>query len=122
MMFLPIAMHHKYSTMNVSHNHYLSNALFMPLYTWKKKKMEKRTSKMFHWMMKIGPLEKFLTDHLGIHEHSLPHRLCPYPCPYLDYPFFSHYDSMDLSDMSEFEDLMTTSSDEDIPALDNIGY
>ena len=22
---------------------------------------------------------------LCIHEHSLPHRLCPYPCPYLDY-------------------------------------
>ena len=29
---------------------------------------------------------------------------------------------MDLSDISEFEDLMTPSSDEDIPALDNIGY
>ena len=29
---------------------------------------------------------------------------------------------MDLSDISEFKDLMTTSSDEDIPALDDIGY
>ena len=27
-----------------------------------------------------------------------------------------------LSDISEFEDLMTTSSDEDIPPLDDISY
>ena len=27
-----------------------------------------------------------------------------------------------LSDISEFHDLMTTSSDEDIPALDEVGY
>ena len=29
---------------------------------------------------------------------------------------------MDLSDISEFEDPMTTSSDEDIPALEDTGY
>ena len=35
----------------------------------------------------------------------------------------SYHDTLDLSDISEFEDLMTTSSDEDIPALDDkIGY
>ena len=29
---------------------------------------------------------------------------------------------LDLSDISMFEDLMTTSSNEDIPALDEVGY
>ena len=45
------------------------------------------------------------------HEYSLPHGLCLYPCPYSDYQSSSYCDSMDLSDISEFEDLMTTSSD-----------
>ena len=59
---------------------------------------------------------------LCTHEHSLPHGLCPYPCPYLDYHTSSYYDALDISDISEFEDLMTTSSDEDIPALNDTGY
>ena len=59
---------------------------------------------------------------LGMHEHSLPQRLCPYPCPYLDYQTSSYFETMDLSDISEFEDLMTTSSDEDIPVLKDIAY
>ena len=59
---------------------------------------------------------------LCIHEHLLPHGLCLYPCPYLHYQASSYCDYMDLSDISEFEDLMTTSSDEDVPALDDIGY
>ena len=59
---------------------------------------------------------------LCIHEHSLPHGLYLYPCPYPDYQASSYYDSMDLSDISKFEDLMTTSSDEDIPTLDDIGH
>ena len=70
-----------------------------------------------HWDM-----EEIPDRHLCIHEHSLPHGLCPYPCPYLDYQAPSYYDNLDLSDISEFEDLMTTSSDEDIPVLDDIGY
>ena len=59
---------------------------------------------------------------LSIHEHSLPHRLCPYPCPYSDYQTSSYFKTMDLSDISEFEDLKSTSSDEDIPVLKDIGY
>ena len=59
---------------------------------------------------------------LCIHEHSLPYGLCPYLCPYSDYTTSSYYDTLDLSDISEFEDLMTTSSNEDIPALDKVGY
>ena len=55
----------------------------------------------------------------SVYTHSLPHPLCPYPCPYMDYTSTSYHDTLDLSDISEFEDLMTTSSDEDIPALDD---
>ena len=67
-------------------------------------------------------MEEILDRHLCIHEHSIPHELCLYPCPYLDYTSSSYNDTLDLSDISAFEDLMTTSSDEDIPALDDIGY
>ena len=67
-------------------------------------------------------MEEIPDRHLYIHEHSLVHEMCPYPCPYLDYTSSSYYDTWDLSDISEFEDLMTTSSDEDIPTIDEIGY
>ena len=70
-----------------------------------------------HWTM-----EEILDRHLCIHKHSLLHELCPYPYPYLDYTSSSYYDTLDQSDISEFEDLMTTSSNEDIPALDEVGY
>ena len=70
-----------------------------------------------HWNM-----EEIPDRHLCMHEHSLPHGLCPYPCPYLDYTTSSYYDTLDLSDISEFEDLMTRSSNEDMPALDEVGY
>ena len=65
--------------------------------------------------------EEIPDRHLCIHGHSLPHRLCPYPCSYSDYTTSSYYDTLDLSDISKFEDLMTTSSDENIPALDEVG-
>ena len=66
--------------------------------------------------------EEIPDRHLCIHEHSLLHGLCPYPYPYSDYTTSLYYDTLDLSDISEFEDLMTTSSDEDIPTLDKVGY
>ena len=69
-----------------------------------------------HWSM-----EEILDIHLCMHEHSILHELCPYPCPYLDYTSISYYDTLDLSDISEFRDLMTTNSNEDIPALDEVG-
>ena len=41
----------------------------------------------------------------------------------MDYTSTLYPNTFDLSDISEFEDLMTTSSDEDIPTLDDeIGY
>ena len=70
-----------------------------------------------HWTM-----EEIPDQLLCIHEHSVPHKLCPYLCPHLDYTSSSYYNILDLSDTSKFEDLMTTSSDEDIPALDEVGY
>ena len=33
-----------------------------------------------HWST-----EEIPDRHLCIHEHSVPHELCPYPCPYMDY-------------------------------------
>ena len=70
-----------------------------------------------HWDM-----EEIPDRHLCIHEHSLPNGLCPYPCLYLHYQTSSYYDTLDLSDISEFEDLMATSSTKDIPTLDEVGY
>ena len=41
----------------------------------------------------------------------------------MDYTSTLYYDTLDVSDISEFEDLMTKSSDKDIPGLDDeIGY
>ena len=72
----------------------------------------------YHWTTEIIP-----DRHLCMHEHSLTHSLCPYPCPYMAYTSTSYPNTLDLSDISEFEDLMITSSDEDMPALDDeIGY
>ena len=59
---------------------------------------------------------------LCIHEHALPHGLCPYPCPYVNYLIPSYIDSLDLSDISNFEDIMITSSDKDVPALLDTPY
>ena len=67
-----------------------------------------------HWDM-----EEIPDRHLCIQKHSL---LCPYPCPNSDYQASSYYDTLDLSNISELEDLMTTSSNEDIPALKDVEY
>ena len=59
---------------------------------------------------------------LCIHEHGLPHGLCPYPCPYVNYQIPSYVDSLDLSDTLELEDYMVTSSNKDIPELEDMPY
>ena len=59
---------------------------------------------------------------LCIHEHGLSHGLRPYPCRYVNYQIPLYMDSLDLSDISDFEDIMITSSDEDIPALEDTPY
>ena len=68
-----------------------------------------------HWTTK-----KISDRTLCIHEHALPHWLCPYPYPYANYQIPLYIDSLDLSDISDFEDIMITSSNEDIPALEDM--
>ena len=61
--------------------------------------------------------------HLCIHEDS-QHDLCPYPCPYslgqlhLAPEYTLQY--MDLSDIFNLSDVITTTSNEDIPNLEDI--
>ena len=59
---------------------------------------------------------------LCIHEHGLPHGLCQYPCPYVTYETISYMDSLDSSDISDYEDYMVTSSDEEIPGMEEVPY
>ena len=59
---------------------------------------------------------------LCIHELGLPHRLCLYPSHYANYQMPSYIDSLDRRDISDFEDIMITSSDEDIPAREDMPY
>ena len=66
-----------------------------------------------HWTTEVVPDRT-----LCIHEHGLPHVLCPYATFLLP----SYADTMDLSDISDFEDIMITSSNEDIPALEDTPY
>ena len=70
-----------------------------------------------HWTSEETPERT-----LCIHEHGLPHGLCPYPCPYTNYQMPSYMDSLDLSDISDYEDYMVTSSDEDTPAFGDTSY
>ena len=42
--------------------------------------------------------------------------------PYANYLDPSYADTMDLSDISDFEDVMITSNDEDIPVLEDAPY
>ena len=59
---------------------------------------------------------------LCIHKHGLPHVLCPYPCSYMKYQMSSYMDSLDLSDILDFEDYMVTSSNEDMPTFEDMPY
>ena len=70
-----------------------------------------------HWTSEETPERTLCT-----HEHGLPHGLCPYQCPYVNYQMPSYMDSLDLSDISDYEDYMITSSNEDIPAFGETPY
>ena len=50
-----------------------------------------------HWTT-----EEIPDRHLCIDIYLVPHSLCPYPCPYMDYTSTSYHDTLDLSDISEF--------------------
>ena len=70
-----------------------------------------------HWTTMEVPDRTFC-----MHKHALLHRLCPYLCHYANYLLPSYADSMDLSDILDFEDIMITSSNEDIPVLEDAPY
>ena len=70
-----------------------------------------------HWISEETPERT-----LCIHEHGLPHGLCQYPCPYTTYETLSYMNSLNLSDISDYEDYMVTSSDEEIPGMEEVPY
>ena len=75
------------------------------------------------WMKEPAP-----GRHFCIHEQSQTHDLCLYPCPYSFDQLHPtpenapkpHHEVMDLSDLFDFPDVMTTTSNEDIPSLDDV--
>ena len=70
-----------------------------------------------HWTSGEIPERTFC-----IHEHGLPHNLCQYPCPYGSNDTVSYMDSLDFSDILDYEDYMVTSSDEELPGMEEVPY
>ena len=66
--------------------------------------------------------------YLCIHEQLQWNYQCSYPCPYrLDLPQSSaedatapYYEMMDLNDISDIQDVMTITIDENIPDLEDV--
>ena len=72
-----------------------------------------------HWTTEMVPERTFC-----IHENGLPNNVCQYPCPYgNNNNSVSYMDSLDLSNISNYEDyMMTTSDDEELPGLEEVPY
>ena len=70
-----------------------------------------------HWTSEIVPERTFC-----IHKNGLPNNLCQYPCPYGSNDTVSYMDSLDLSDILDYEDYMVTSSDEELPEMEEVPY
>ena len=71
-----------------------------------------------HWMAEIVPERIFC-----IHENDLPNNVCQHPCPYGNSDTVSYMDSLDLSDILDYEDyMMTTSDDKELPGLEEVPY
>ena len=72
-----------------------------------------------HWTTEMVPERTFC-----IHEDGLPNNACKYPCPYgINYDSVSYIDSLEISDISHYEDyMMTTSNDEELPGLEEVPY
>ena len=70
-----------------------------------------------HWTSEEAPERTFC-----IHEHGLPHNLCKYPCPYGSIDTVSYMDSLDLSDILDYDDYMVTSSDEELLGMEEVPY
>ena len=80
------------------------------------------------WNEDIWLEEPVPVRHLCIIEQSQQDFLCSYPCPCsLNLPPLtpedtpvSYHEMMDLDDISDFQDVMTTTSKADIPSLDDV--
>ena len=72
-----------------------------------------------HWTTDIVPERTFC-----IHENGLPNNVCQYPFPYgNNNNSVSYMDSLDLSNISNYEDYMMTNSDyEELPGLEEVPY
>ena len=72
-----------------------------------------------HWTPEMVPERTFC-----IHEDGLPNNVCQYPCPYgNNNNSVSYMDSLKISDISNYEDyMMTTSNDEELPGLEEVPY
>ena len=71
-----------------------------------------------HWTTEMVPERTFC-----IHENGLPNNVCQHPCPYGNSNSISYMDSLDLSDISNYEDyMMITSDDEELPGLEEVPY
>ena len=105
MMLLPLKSVHKYNLTDLTLKHQLPKALLMPMYT--QRTVKKRIFRPYPWMILIGLLTTW-TMPISI-------SICKLPDSFL-------CQDLELSDISDFEDIMITSSDEDINALEAPPY
>ena len=72
-----------------------------------------------HWTTEMVPERTFC-----IHENGLPNNVCQYPSPYGNINnSVSYMDSLEISNISDYEDyMMTTSDDEELPGLEEVPY
>ena len=70
-----------------------------------------------HWTSDIVPERTFC-----IHKNGLPNNVCQHPCLYGSNDTASYMDSLDLSDILDYEDYMVTSSDEELPGMEEVPY
>ena len=72
--------------------------------------------------MSTGPLKKSLKDLFVYMNMDYHNNLCQYPCPYGSNDTVLYMDSLDLSDISDYEDYMVTSSDEELLGMEEVPY
>ena len=70
-----------------------------------------------HWTSDIVPERTFC-----IHKNGPSNNLCQHPCPYRSNDTVSYMDSLDLSDILDYEDYMVISSDEELPGMEETPY
>ena len=57
-----------------------------------------------------------------IHENGLPNNICQHPYPYGSTDTVSYMDSLDLSDILDYEDYMMTTNDEELLGMEEVPY